>query len=108
MADKDRKEHNSVKEQLKKFQNMKPTDPEFERTINVLMCDLSAHIAEEERDDLPKLADSISSDESEKLRKSFGRAKIFVPSRSHPSAPDKPPFETAELAAYQWNAESFH
>ncbi|KAI2889277.1 hypothetical protein CBS11852_6807 [Aspergillus niger] len=95
MADKDRKEHQSVKEQLKKFQNMKPTDPEFESTIRALMKDLSEHIKEEESQDLPKLEDAVSAEESEKLSKSFGRTKMFVPSRSHPSAPDKPPFETA-------------
>ncbi|OJJ05016.1 hypothetical protein ASPVEDRAFT_44561 [Aspergillus versicolor CBS 583.65] len=95
MADKDRREHNSVKEELKKFQNMKATDPEFESTIKALMADLSSHIKEEEQQDLPKLEDAISREESEKLSTSFGRTKIFVPSRSHPSAPDKPPFETA-------------
>ncbi|GLA07573.1 hypothetical protein AnigIFM60653_008807 [Aspergillus niger] len=95
MADKDRKEHQSVKEQLKKFQNMKPADPEFESTIRALMKDLSEHIKEEESQDLPKLEDAVSAEESEKLSKSFGRTKMFVPSRSHPSAPDKPPFETA-------------
>ncbi|GLA60477.1 hypothetical protein ABZX51_003495 [Aspergillus tubingensis] len=95
MADKDRKEHQSVKEQLKKFQNMKPTDPAFESTVRALMKDLSEHIKEEETQDLPKLEDAVSVEESEKLAKSFGRTKMFVPSRSHPSAPDKPPFETA-------------
>ncbi len=84
-----------VKEELKKFQNMKPADPEFEPTIKALMADLSTHIQEEEQQDLPKLEDAISREESEKLSTSFGRTKIFVPSRSHPSAPDKPPFETA-------------
>lgn len=29
------------------------------------------------------------------MAKSFGRTKAFVPSRSHPSADEKPPFETA-------------
>jgi hypothetical protein len=29
------------------------------------------------------------------MAKSFGRTKAFVPSRSHPSAGEKPPFETA-------------
>jgi hypothetical protein len=74
---------------------MKATDPEFESTIKALMADLSSHIKEEEQQDLPKLEDAISREESEKLSTSFGRTKIFVPSRSHPSAPDKPPFETA-------------
>ncbi|KAL4914802.1 hemerythrin HHE cation binding domain-containing protein [Aspergillus aurantiobrunneus] len=95
MADKDRKEHYTVKEKLKKFQTMKASNPEFEPTIKSLMADLSEHIKEEEAEDLPKLENAISSTESEKLSKSFGRTKIFIPSRSHPSAPDKPPFETA-------------
>ncbi|KAL5333298.1 hemerythrin HHE cation binding domain-containing protein [Aspergillus crustosus] len=95
MADNDRKQHNSVKEQLKKFQNMKPADPDFEPTLKALMSELAQHIKEEEAEDLPKLEDAISTEESEELTKSFGRTKMFVPSRSHPSAPDKPPFETA-------------
>ncbi|KAJ5982665.1 hypothetical protein N7451_012765 [Penicillium sp. IBT 35674x] len=95
MADKDRQEHLSVKKQLKAFQNMQPSDPQFETTLKALMKDLSEHIQEEESNDLPKLEESLSTEESENLAKSFGRTKIFVPSRSHPSAPDKPPFETA-------------
>ena len=42
-----------------------------------------------------KLESALSEEESMGLSKSFGRTKMFVPSRSHPSAPDKPPFETA-------------
>lgn len=74
---------------------MKASNPEFEPTIKSLMADLSEHIKEEEAEDLLKLENAISSTESEKLSKSFGRTKMFIPSRSHPSAPDKPPFETA-------------
>ncbi|KAL4953895.1 hemerythrin HHE cation binding domain-containing protein [Aspergillus filifer] len=94
MADKDRQEHQGVKEKLKAFQNMKPSDANFEPTLKSLMSELSTHIKEEESEDLPKLEDAISTAESEKLSKSFGRTKMFVPSRSHPSAPDKPPYET--------------
>ncbi|KAJ5146158.1 uncharacterized protein N7515_000722 [Penicillium bovifimosum] len=91
MANKDRKEHLRVKEQLKAFQNMKPSDTEFIPTIKELMVTLSQHIKEEENDDLPKLEAALSQEDSEGYAKSFGRTKMFVPSRSHPSAPDKPP-----------------
>jgi len=94
LADKDRQEHQSVKEQLKIFQNLKPSDPQFIPTIKALMEDLSQHIKEEETNDLPKLEEALSQEESEKYSTSFGRTKMFVPSRSHPSAPDKPPYET--------------
>ena len=84
-----------VKEQLKVFQNMNPADPRFESTIKALMKDLSEHIKEKESKDLPKLEQALATEEIEHLAKSFGRTKMFVPSRSHFTAPDKPPFETA-------------
>jgi hypothetical protein len=58
------------------------------------MKDLNQHIKEEENDDLPALESALQKDESESIAKSFGRTKAFVPSRSHPHAPNKPPFET--------------
>ncbi|KAE8363394.1 hemerythrin HHE cation binding domain-containing protein [Aspergillus caelatus] len=95
LAEKDRREHQSVKEQLKKFQNLKASDADFIPTIEALMKDLAPHIKEEETTDLPALEEALSPEDSEKLSKSFGRTKMFVPSRSHPSAPSKPPYETA-------------
>lgn len=59
------------------------------------MEDLRKHIQEEEEIDLVRLEQAITDTESEKLSKSFSRTKIFVPTRSHTGAPDKPPFETA-------------
>jgi len=97
MAEKDRKEHHKVKEMLKVFQNMKAQDPEYVPKLKELMADLSEHIKEEERDDLPALEKALMGSDaeiSEKLAKSFGRTKAFVPSRSHPSAGEHPPFET--------------
>lgn len=58
------------------------------------MNDLSQHIKEEETEDLPALDESLSTEDAESMAKSFGRTKAFVPSRSHPMAPNKPPFET--------------
>jgi hypothetical protein len=58
------------------------------------MADLKQHIEEEEEDHLPKLEQSMDKKSSESLARSFHRTKKFVPTRSHPSAPDKPPFET--------------
>ena len=49
---------------------------------------------EEEEEDLPALEKGLGDERSEELARSFGRTKMFVPTRSHPSAPDKPPFET--------------
>ncbi|KAI1304421.1 hypothetical protein EDD11_005113 [Mortierella claussenii] len=93
MADKDRKEHQTVKEQLYKFQNLKASDPEFTPTLKALWSNLSEHIKEEEENDLIQLEKAIQEADSEELLTSFNRAKKFAPTRSHPGAPDKPPFE---------------
>ena len=61
------------------------------------MSELSHHILEEEEGDLPALEEALAdagTEESSQLAKSFGRTKMFVPTRSHPSAPARPPFET--------------
>ncbi|WWD18880.1 hypothetical protein CI109_103335 [Kwoniella shandongensis] len=95
MADHDREEHQKVKELLYKFQSLTPSDAQFLPTIKQIMSDLSSHIKEEEERDLPKLESALpNTEESESLATSFQRTKKFVPTRSHPSAPDQPPFET--------------
>lgn len=73
---------------------MSPKSPDFAPTLEALWAELSQHIKEEEQDDLPALERSIDAQKSESLAKNFQLTKKFVPSRSHPSAPDKPPFET--------------
>lgn len=112
LANKDRQQHQAVrrphpcpllpsntlsqvKEQLKIFQNMEPSDKQFIPTLKTLMNELFQHMKEEEQHDLPALEQYLSQAESESYSKSFGRTKMFVPSRSHPKAPNKPPFETA-------------
>ncbi|CAG8078275.1 unnamed protein product [Penicillium nalgiovense] len=95
MANKDRQGHLEVKEQLKAFQNMAPSDSQFIPTIKELMKNLSEHIKEEETHDLPRLEEALSEEDSQTYARSFGRTKMFVPSRSHPTVPDKPPYETA-------------
>ncbi|KAG0158822.1 hypothetical protein PDIDSM_6342 [Penicillium digitatum] len=94
MANKDRDQNLKVKKQLKAFQKMTPSDAQFVPTVRELMENLTEHIKEEENDDLPKLEQALTQEDSEEYSKSFGRTKMFVPSRAHPSAPDKPPYET--------------
>jgi len=95
-ADRGRADHQKVKEQLHKFQKLSPGDPEFLPTIQALWKDLSEHNKDEEENDLPALEAGLEmqGDKSEQLARSFQRTKHFVPTRSHPNAPDKPPFET--------------
>ncbi|UKZ88617.1 uncharacterized protein TrAFT101_004366 [Trichoderma asperellum] len=97
MAESDRKDHAVVKEMLKTFQNMKSSDPDYVNQLQKLWGPLSEHIKEEEERDLPALEQQLQAVEGESasMATSFGRTKAFVPSRSHPSAGEHPPFETA-------------
>jgi hypothetical protein len=83
-----------IKELLYKFQNMKPSDKEFDPTLGNIWQRLSHHIEDEEGTDLPALERNVPQDLRDKIARSFARTKMFVPTRSHPRAPDKPPFET--------------
>jgi len=99
MADSDRAQHHQVKEDLKKFQNLKPKNPEYIPTLKTLMAHLSQHIKEEENDDIPALEKVLREDHnntgvSESLASKFAKTKMLVPSRSHPSAGENPPFES--------------
>ncbi|OTA63106.1 HHE domain protein [Hypoxylon sp. EC38] len=93
-ADHDRAEHQKVKEQLYEFQNMKPGDENFIPTLEALFKDLKHHIKQEEEEDLVKLEEALGLTQSKELCQKFEKTKYFTPTRSHPSAPDKPPFET--------------
>lgn len=95
LADQSRAEHQAVKEQLKTFQGLRSTDPRFIPTLQVLMEDLERHMRHEEEEELVRLEDLLSRADSEALTRSLDRTKMFVPSRSHPLSPSKPPFETA-------------
>ncbi|GAO14076.1 uncharacterized protein UV8b_06475 [Ustilaginoidea virens] len=97
MAESDRKEHHAVKELLKQFQQMSASDPNYVPQLKKLWGPLSQHMKEEEERDLPALEQRLQAEhgESESMARSLGRTKQFVPTRSHPSAGEHPPFETA-------------
>lgn len=65
------------------------------------MNDLHEHIKHESEEDMPRLEKLLSKEESEALARSFERTKMITPTRSHPSAPNRPWLENlaALLAA---------
>ncbi|KAL7629645.1 hypothetical protein AAE478_001167 [Parahypoxylon ruwenzoriense] len=93
-ASRDRAQHQKIKEQLHTFQKLKPGDSEFMPTLERLHEDLKQHIKEEQENDLVKLEEALGLTRSKELCQKFERTKWFTPTRSHPSAPDQPPFET--------------
>ncbi|KAH7203083.1 uncharacterized protein BKA55DRAFT_531268 [Fusarium redolens] len=85
-----------IKELLKEFQNMKSTDPDYVPKLKELWALLWQHIQEEEKLDMPALEQSLKAqgEEMESLARRFDHTKKFVPTRSHPRAGEKPPFDT--------------
>lgn len=73
---------------LKVFQNMSSSEKDFIPQLKKIWASLEEHMKDEEQDDLPALKKELSTvdGESESMAKSFGRTKVFVPSRSHPAA----------------------
>lgn len=94
MADEDRAEHLKVKELLYQLENFDAGTATYHDTLSKLMTNLKPHIEGEEANDLPALEPHLGADGSKKAAASFKRTKKLVPTRPHPSAPDKPPFET--------------
>ncbi|KAL9585668.1 MAG: hypothetical protein Q9203_004154 [Teloschistes exilis] len=97
----DRKQHQAVKEDLYKLQSLSPSSSEFSPLLDRLLTDLHDHIAHEVNEDMPRLEEKLSREESKALAQSFERTKMITPTRSHPSAPNRPYFENfaAMLAA---------
>lgn len=82
-----------VKEDLYKLQSMSPSDAQFLPLLDLLLKDLHTHIEHESKEDMPRLEKILSREESQLLANKFERTKMFTPTRSHPSAPNKPYFE---------------
>lgn len=80
---------------------MSPDHDGFPSLFDRLLTDLHNHIDHEKNEDMPRLEKLLSREESQALANSFERTKIILPTRSHPSAPNRPYFENfaAMLAA---------
>lgn len=94
MAEDDREDHQYVKDRLKAIESMEVMSDKHIATLKDVMPRLQTHMKEEEEHDFVKLEEKLSDADSATIAKSFERTKIIVPTRSHPSAPDHPPFES--------------
>lgn len=80
---------------------MSPDNKNFFPLLDTLLTDLHEHIEHESQEDMPRLEEILSREESKSLANYFEKTKLIIPTRSHPSAPNKPYFENfaAMLAA---------
>ncbi|KAL0958956.1 hypothetical protein HGRIS_014268 [Hohenbuehelia grisea] len=94
LANQDREEHFIVKKLLSHLETLTPGTSEYDKTIAQVMDHLHEHNDSEEQKDLPLLEPKLGTEGSKEAASSFSRTKKFVPTRAHPGAPDRPPFET--------------
>jgi hypothetical protein len=94
MAETARKEHQVIQEDLFKLDKLKAGHADFDTLLKKVMEELGTHVKQEEEVDIPKVVEAIPIEEQTRLGEEFERTKMFVPTRPHPSAPRKPPFET--------------
>ncbi|CAF2915260.1 unnamed protein product [Rotaria sp. Silwood2] len=94
IADADRAHHQEVKSLLHLLETSSVTDSHYRSTFDKLMKKFTAHVKGEEEKHLANFEKAISPEESASLARSFERTKMFAPTRAHPNAPNKPPFET--------------
>lgn len=95
LADHDREEHTVVKNLLYQIESLSPGSDKYDDTMKAVMDHLKPHNDSEEREDLPMLEEKLGPEGSKEAALSFKRTKQFVPTRAHPDAPNKPPYETA-------------
>ncbi|PVG01603.1 hypothetical protein CPB86DRAFT_727372, partial [Serendipita vermifera] len=94
LADEDRTQHQVVKKLLYHLESLKADQQEYHDTMKQVMDHLKPHNDSEEVNDLPVLEPLLGAEGSKAAAASFSRTKKFVPTRAHPSIPNKPPYET--------------
>ncbi|KZP26732.1 hypothetical protein FIBSPDRAFT_854392 [Athelia psychrophila] len=94
LADEDRAQHQVVKALLSHLESLSAEHAEFGETVAKVMAHLKPHNDSEEQNDLPPLEEKLGAERSKAEAARFSRTKKFVPTRTHPWAPNQPPYET--------------
>ena len=84
-------EHHVVKVILSELETMDPEDQRFEPRVTVLIENVRHHVEEERTELFPKVRRAFSADELVDLGAACEVARVAVPLRPHPDAPDEPP-----------------
>ncbi len=92
IADQEIEDHATAERLMKDLEGCEASDPEFDRLITQLMREIREHIQDEEGNLFPRLAAACSRKQLDELGDKARRAKSTAPTRPHPAAPDKPPF----------------
>ena len=92
-------EHHLVKLTLAELEDMDPAEKRFAAKMRLLSERVRHHMAEEEREILPRVRRALDVAQLRQLGESLARAKAAAPTRPHPAAPDTPPASLVAGAA---------
>ena len=85
-------EHQELKTALQAWDRMAGADESFLQQAERVQALVEAHVAEEENVLLPKLAAAATAEELQELGSGLATAERMGPTRPHPAAPNRPPF----------------
>ncbi len=92
VADHEIHEHAEAEQTMKDLEGVDADDPRFDVLCQQLMGAIRHHVHEEESDLFPRLREACTEDELVELGLKIELAKGLAPTRPHPSAPDRPPW----------------
>jgi hemerythrin superfamily protein len=84
-------DHQKVKDTLAVLEQLAPIDDEVLSTVKALAKDVRAHVAEEESELFPRLAEALDEQKLQDMGRAIEKARKTAPTRPHSGASDKPP-----------------
>lgn len=99
-VDKDREEHQRIKEVLYGLQGLPPDDPEVDMRLKTLEKDVYQHTESEESSLFPAVRQAVSSRYLRDMVGTFRMIESVAPTRPHPAEPQTAPanYLTAPIA----------
>jgi hemerythrin superfamily protein len=92
IADHEIGEHAEAERMMNDLDGLDPTDPAFDATLTRLTGAIRHHVQDEESDLFPRLRATCAAEDLIDLGRKVRAAKQIAPTRPHPAAPDRPPF----------------
>jgi iron-sulfur cluster repair protein YtfE (RIC family) len=99
LADRSIHEHQEMKRLLSDIEKLDATKAESSRMMDKLSSEVRRHVAEEEREVLPKLRQATDAGLRDKVGSVVEKAKSVVPTHPHPMVPGN---AVAQLLAGPW------
>lgn len=84
-------DHQRVKDTLAKLEDLAAIDDQVLPTVQALAKDVRAHVAEEEGDLFPRLAEALDEPTLQDMGRAIEKARKVAPTHPHPDAPNEPP-----------------